>query len=157
MTILTCSLSRSLDTLQARSIAEGVEYCGYFGLDGSGQIAATAPHRGQPDSCFPVWPNDLEVLASYHTHGSYTMDADIEVPSVDDLYGDIEEEVDGYVATPGGRVWLNIYDEGIAMQLCGRNCIMADPNFQPCQAFLPAEEYDLQGLQQRADNDPGYC
>ncbi len=146
-----------LNDLQPISISQGVEYCGYFGLDANGNIAATQPHRGLPDSCFPAWPNHLELLASYHTHGSYTMDADIEVPSVEDLWGDMEEEVDGYVATPGGRVWLNLFDERITFQLCGRNCIAADPNFRPCQAFLPLEEYTLQGLQARAANDPGYC
>ena len=43
----------------------------------------------------------LEVMASFHTHACYDPDADSEVPSVEDLAGDIDESVNGYVATLG--------------------------------------------------------
>ena len=39
-----------LDRLQAKSIAEGVEYCGLFGFDASGALAATEARRGEVDS-----------------------------------------------------------------------------------------------------------
>ena len=147
-----------LDGVQPLSFAENVEFCGYYGLDADQQLVASVPTRGDLDGCLPDEPpRSWELVASWHTHGAFTEDADIEVPSVDDLLGDIAEGIDGYVATPGGRVWLSIYDERVVVQLCGKGCITADPNFRDCQAFMPAEEYSLQGLQDRAADDPGYC
>ena len=77
-------------------------------MNHSGKLAATGPKRGRRDSCEPDEPpEDFEILASYHTHGDDTQEADTEVPSLEDLAGDIEEGIDGYIATPGGRLWLN--------------------------------------------------
>ncbi|MCA8907810.1 MAG: DUF4329 domain-containing protein [Rhodospirillaceae bacterium] len=149
---------RTLDALQHTSIAENREYCGYLGVDASGQVAATPAVPGTVDSCLPDEPPEgFEIYASYHTHGAYSPDEDSEVPSYEDLQGDIEEGVDGYIATPGGRVWLNLYDDERAAQLCGPGCVFADPNFLECGAYPPQEEYTLDGLQARFDNDPGYC
>jgi hypothetical protein len=148
-----------LDSIQPTSFAENVEFCGYYGLDADQQIVASPPTRGERDSCFPADPQAemVEILASYHTHGAYTMEADIEVPSPDDLIGDIDEGIDGYIATPGGRLWLNNAAEEVAVQLCGPGCITADPAFRECSAFMPGEEYTLDGLQQRGEDDPGTC
>lgn len=147
-----------LDGIQPRSFAENVEFCGYYGLDRDQQIASTPPTRGDADGCLPEEaPYDWEVLASWHTHGAYTQDADIEVPSLDDLLGDIAEGIDGYIATPGGRIWLNLYEERTAVLMCGPGCIAADPRYRDCAAFMPGEEYTVQTLQDRFDNDPGYC
>ena len=96
---------RTLDALQHTSIAENREYCGYLGVDASGQVAATPAVPGTVDSCLPVDPPAaFEIYASYHTHGAYSPDEDSEVPSYEDLQGDIEEGVDGYIATPG-QLW----------------------------------------------------
>ena len=147
-----------LDTLQVRSIAENVEYCGCFGIDATGRLAATKAVRGSEDSCLPdVPPAGFEALASYHTHGAYSLESDSEVPSVDDMLSDLEEGVDGYVATPGGRLWLNIFDEELAVQLCGPGCVTADPNYRPCRAYLPDLEYTLDDLHTREEEDPGIC
>ncbi|MEZ5667561.1 MAG: DUF4329 domain-containing protein [Alphaproteobacteria bacterium] len=148
-----------LSGIQPMSFDADVEFCGYYGLDADQQIAATPPTRGERDGCLPADPpaDWSELLASWHTHGAYTLDADIEVPSVDDLLGDIAEGVDGYIATPGGRLWLNVYDEGVSVLLCGPGCIVADPDFHECAAFMPDDEYDVQSLQQRAADDPGSC
>ena len=147
-----------LDKVQPLSIRDKVEYCGLFGYDAAGRLAATRAVRGEPDSCDPgLEPLGFEVLASYHTHGAYSRDADSEVPSVDDLLGDFEEGIEGYIATPSGRVWLNLVEEELSIQLCGKGCVYADPEFRPCPAFLPAEEYTIETLELREENDTGEC
>ena len=146
------------DKVQPLSIRDQVEYCGLFGYDAAGRIAATKAVRGGRDSCDPgLEPPGFEVLASYHTHGAYARDADSEVPSVDDLLGDFEEGIDGYIATPSGRVWLNLVEEEISFQLCGKGCVYADPSFRPCPAFLPAEEYTIEALELREERDTEEC
>ena len=147
-----------LETIQARSFRDNVEYCGLFGLDENDNLVATKAKRGQPDSCEPeAGPPDLEVLATYHTHGGYSRNNDTEVPSVFDLTGDIDEGVDGYIATPGGRLWLNLAEERISVLLCGPGCLPADKAFRECAAFLPDVEYTLEDLRDRAANDTGEC
>ena len=65
-------------------------------MNHAGKLAATGPKRGRRDSCEPDEPpEDFEILASYHTHGAYTQEADTEMPSLEDLAGDIEEGIDG--------------------------------------------------------------
>lgn len=146
------------DKVQPLSIRDKVEYCGLFGIDASGRIAATKALRGERDSCDPgIEPPGFDVLASYHTHGAYSRDADSEVPSVDDLLGDFEEDIDGYIATPSGRVWLNLVEEELSFQLCGKGCVTADPAFRPCPAFLPGEEYTVETLRMREERDTGEC
>lgn len=147
-----------LNQVQMLSIRDGVEYCGLLGIDASGQLAATPPRRGRADSCEPPenGPAGFEVLASYHTHGSFDPDADSEVPSSDDLLADIEEGIDGYVATPGGRLWLNDLEAEVSFQLCGLGCLIADPRFHECPADSPANEYTLEDLEYR-ENTPAAC
>ncbi|MDA0664143.1 MAG: DUF4329 domain-containing protein [Proteobacteria bacterium] len=147
-----------LDRIQPRSIADGAEYCGLLGFDANGKLAASPATRGNADSCTPGdAPAGLEVLASWHTHGAYNRDADTEVPSLDDLQSDIEEGIDGYIATPGGRLWLNDADAQQSVLLCGAGCIRADPQYRPCPAFPPGEIYTLDTLRARAENDTGGC
>jgi len=147
-----------LDKIQPLSVRDKVEYCGLFGHDAYGNLIATEPIAGEPDSCDPGFePEGFEVIASYHTHGAYSRDADAEVPSLDDLLGDFEEGIDGYIATPGGRVWLNLFEEEVSLQLCGPGCIFTDPAFRPCLAFAPAEEYTIETLELREDEDTGEC
>lgn len=146
------------DRIQPRSIADNREYCGYIGLNRAGKLAATVPKRGRPDSCEPDEPaSDFEILASYHTHGAFTEEADIEVPSLDDLIGDIEEGIDGYIATPGGRLWLNDARARRAVLLCGPGCVAKDRRFRECAAYPPGTAYTIRSLQRRADNDTGDC
>lgn len=146
------------DEIQPRSIAENLEYCGLLGLGASGKFAATKAKRGQIDDCEPEnEPDGFRVLASYHTHGAYTPDVDTEVPSLDDLQADIEERIEGYIATPGGRLWLNDPEDRKSYQLCGPGCVVADKKFRACKAYLPAKSYTLRTLKARADNDTGEC
>lgn len=141
-----------LNTLQARSITENREYCGYLGLTPTGDFAISPPKRGSKAGCRPDEPSaDLRILASYHTHAAYAVQYDSEVPSFDDLEADIEEGVDGYIATPGGRIWFNDADGAQATMLCGLTCITADPNFRTEPDFRVLNSYTLDGLWDRQD------
>lgn len=146
------------DRIQPKSIADGVEYCGLFGYDAEGRLAATPAVRGTADSCQPEEePDRFVVLASWHTHGAYDRDADTEVPSLDDLISDIEEGIDGFIATPGGRLWFNYAEGRRSVLLCGAGCVKADPAYRPCPAFPPGKRYTLDTLEARAENDTGGC
>ncbi|MGD1907185.1 MAG: DUF4329 domain-containing protein [Leptolyngbyaceae cyanobacterium] len=143
--------------VQEISIEAGVEYCGLYGYDADGELAATTAVRGEPDSCNP-WnePDEFVVIASYHTHGSYSPDADSEVPSTDDLEGDIEEGIYGYISTPGGRLWFNDWETESATVI-DPGAIQPDPDFQDCPAFPAGTDYTLPELEAREDEDPGEC
>lgn len=147
-----------LEKLQILSIENNREYCGYFGVDASGKLTVSKTTSGRRDSCLAQEPpRDFDILASFHTHGAYSLDSDSEVPSVDDLLGDFEEGIDGYIATPGGRIWLNLVDEERSILLCGLSCIQPDPNFKPCPASAPKSEYTLRTLRQRENSDTSIC
>jgi len=146
------------DQIQQRSFDNGVEYCGLIGYDENDQLVATPPAKGTADACQPDEdPEGLEIIANYHTHGSATHDADTEVASIDDLKADINEQTDGYIATPGGRVWFNDSEKEVSLLLCGVGCVKSDPRFKECQAFMPAESYTLDSLKSREENDTGEC
>jgi hypothetical protein len=143
--------------IQEKSIADQREYCGYFGYNDAGELIATEPVKGEEDSC-QAEPSDemVEVIASYHTHGAFHYEADAETPSSADLEADIAEETDGYVATPGGRIWMNDFETERATLLCDRNCTVSDPNYDS-QAFPPVEgSYDLDGLYDRDEASEEY-
>ncbi len=147
-------LKNFFNQLQPTSIAQNTEYCGYFGWDENDNIVATPPARGDTDSCLANEPPaDVEVFASYHTHAGYAFDADSELPSLNDLEADIDEELDGYLATPGGRIWYNNIDNETASMLCGRNCTVSDPNYDQ-GGFPPVNSrYSLSQLGERDNID----
>ncbi|MEE9428571.1 MAG: DUF4329 domain-containing protein [Paracoccaceae bacterium] len=139
-----------LSDLQTRSIRENREYCGFIVLNGAGELAASAPLRGQEAGCRPDEPAEgSSILASYHTHAAYSPDFDSEVPSVDDLRADILQGIDGYIATPGGRVWYNSAELKRATLLCGEGCIISDPNYRAETDYPVAQTYDLRALKFR--------
>lgn len=118
-----------LDTIQPRSFAERREFCGYF-LVIAGRIAATPPIPGTTASCTQPAPPP-NAFASYHTHGAFDRDYDNEVPSPEDMLGDFAFGIDGYISTPGGRVWRVEIDERAALQVCGLGCVTVDRGFIP--------------------------
>lgn len=142
---------RFLADLNPISIQAGREYCGYFGYDAQGRLTATRAKRGRADSCLPRDPGDLDVFASYHTHGSYAYEADSEIPSSDDVISDQEEGVDGFVVTPGGRLWFIDGARAEARLLCGLNCLPADPDHEPGFMGPIAKRYTLEALLARED------
>lgn len=147
-----------LNKAQTQSFQDGVEYCGIIGYDEDGNLAATTPKRGQKNGCRPEDDMSLvQVIASYHTHGSYSSYADTETPSLSDLETDFAEKIDGYIATPGGRLWVNLYEEKLSIMLCGVGCLKKDPNFKGCPAFAPEESYSIQKLVEREEIDDGSC
>ncbi|WP_231703952.1 DUF4329 domain-containing protein [Cochlodiniinecator piscidefendens] len=118
-----------LNNLQQQSFQRNREFCGYIGFDNAGQLIATPATMGRPDSCEPPEPYNMLVVASYHTHGAFDPDALAEFPSADDMEADEAEGIDGYVATPGGRLWYIDSTDMEASQLCGIGCLAKDPNF----------------------------
>lgn len=126
-----------LGQLQGQSAMENVEYCGYLGYDSDGVLVATEAVPGGAAWCEPVWPDDLEVVASYHTHADYDPTAWSEIPSGNDMESDEEEGIDGYVSTPGGRLWYIDTTDMVASQICGIGCLPRAPN------FIPAPEDDI--------------
>jgi len=119
-----------LDELQAASFADGREYCGYVLLSPLGHFDKTERRKGHEGSCRPKSPpNDYDILASFHTHGAYSVEYESEYPSRDDVLADMSEGNDGYVSTPGGRVWYVDGATGLSSLLCDRGCVRADPKF----------------------------
>ncbi|WP_198007044.1 DUF4329 domain-containing protein [Roseobacter sp. CCS2] len=137
-----------LNGLQPVSIAESREYCGYIFETETGGLAATAPSSGREDFC-DLPPPDDNVVASYHTHGSYSDVYDNEVPSLDDVKGDFDAEIDGYISTPAGRVWLVDFDAQIARQLCNEMCVTSDPNDDPDNSGFVPQSFTLEELAAR--------
>lgn len=128
-----------LNGIQARSIAERREYCGYIWQDRSGQLRATPPIAGTRTSCDVQEPQiGMGILASYHTHGAYSPLLMAELPSSVDLTVDFNYGTNGYVSTPSGRVWIIDASTRSTRQLCGRGCVTSDPR------YVPTTEGDIQ-------------
>lgn len=134
-------VSRLFNTIQPVSIADRREYCGLIGINGEGQFTATEPRKGRESSCLPPSLDraNMTVIASYHTHGAYDHEYLTEVPSFDDMRTDIEDGTDGYVATPGGRLWYIDARAREARMICGVGCLVRDPNHvdDPNYAIVP--------------------
>lgn len=140
-------VTKFFDQLQPKSIAANREYCGYFGLDENQNFVATRPVRGSVGSCLPNNPSStMEIFASYHTHGAFSYDFDSELPSSDDLRADIAEETNGYIATPGGRIWFNDANRERTVMICGRNCTVSDSEFEADGAPYVRARYSLEQL-----------
>lgn len=136
-----------LAELQAVSFQEGREYCGYVGVNAQGNLVASPAVRGQQDSCTPDEPWELAIIfASYHTHGSFDGDEGHEVPSISDMESDADEGIDGYVATPGGRLWYIDTEDMVTYQLCEAGCLPQDPDFRPFPSGTIAHSYSYDAL-----------
>jgi len=70
-------------------------------------------------------------------------------PSVQDLKNDFKQRLNGYIATPGGRVWFNDYNNQISRLLCDIGCIETDPNYRECKHTAPEAQYTIEGLKWR--------
>ncbi|MCX7644406.1 MAG: DUF4329 domain-containing protein [Rhodobacteraceae bacterium] len=137
-----------LERLQIRSIIENREYCGYIGRDHRGGLVASKPRRGKYNSCDIGSPPPLmRVIASYHTHAGFDADHINEIPSLQDLTSDIEARTDGYVSTPGGRLWFSDHAAQEVRQICGPGCLPQDPVFRPGKAEKVRRSYSLRELE----------
>jgi len=140
-----------LNGVQARSFSGKREFCGYFFVDSSGQLRGTPPRAGTTASCNMPAPRPGQgIIASYHTHGSFTRRYDNEVPSIVDLQSDFDFGIDGYVSTPGGRVWLVDFQTKSTRQVCGLRCISSDPHFIPQDEEGIRQTYTIPQLQRRS-------
>ena len=121
-----------LSQLQKKSIANNREYCGYIGYRANGDLFATSATRGDAESCQYTGNEDDQLFVlSYHTHAAYDPEYGSEWPSVTDIEGDEAEGIDGFVATPGGRLWYIDTTDMVVRQLCGVGCLPKDPSFEP--------------------------
>ncbi len=137
-----------LSDLQRRSFAENREYCGYMGRDASGAFVTTRHAAGDEASCYlPDIPQGMVVLASYHTHGTYSPLYASEYPTTDDMETDRLDNIDGYIATPGGRLWYVDSDTMTVRQLCGVGCLPQDPRYRPDEAGQIRTAYTYRELQ----------
>ncbi|MEM7491132.1 MAG: DUF4329 domain-containing protein [Pseudomonadota bacterium] len=122
----------ALSDLQAPSFRENREFCGIVGRVGDGRMAITRPSRGSVAGCSPRGYRGMaEVVATYHTHGAFLADFDNEVPSLYDLESTIQDGVDGFVATPGGRFWWVDPRRAEVRLICGPGCLPSDPRYVP--------------------------
>ncbi len=138
--------------LQPLSIRHNREYCGYIGYDAAGTLRATEPMPGDASSCQPRDPVRLATtVASYHTHAAFALDYYNEIPSQQDVDGDSEQGIDGYVATPGGRLWFVDGTDRSVRQICGVACLPADPGFILSDGGPVAKFYPYDRLLQRLD------
>ena len=136
--------------LQSNSIAANREYCGIIGLDQDNRLIASRARKGRRDSCQPRDPRNVaEVIASFHTHAAFDEEFDSEVPSSDDILGDMEDGLDGYIATPGGRFWFIDGQTGSARQICGIACLPQDPDFEANLYGQIKQRYTLSELERR--------
>lgn len=145
-------IRQTLADLNLRSFEEGVEFCGYVGLTPDGELAVSSPTRGDESSCLSDDPTNLDTLyASYHTHGDFSTEHSSETPSGDDMEGDEEEGIDGWVATPGGRLWYIDTTDMVTFQVCGIGCLPKDPDFVEGDDGFIAEEYTYDELVERLE------
>jgi hypothetical protein len=119
-----------LTDLQRRSFAQERELCGYIGLDPEDRWVSTPVSTGNEASCaLPQIPPGMRVAASFHTHSTYSPDYASEWPTTQDVLTDAADNIDGYISTPGGRLWHVDTDTMTVRQICGRGCLPQDPNY----------------------------
>ena len=140
-----------LDAMQARSFADGIELCAIIYEDSDGDLGTTKVHTGDEAECNLRYFDEpgMAPVASIHTHGAFDEDYDSELPSLIDLEGDIESQIDGYVATPGGRLWRIDWRQRRAVLVCREGCLQQDPAYRPCPGDSITATYSLPQLTAR--------
>ena len=137
---------RTLSRLQEPSFRKRREHCGFIGYDARGQLVAGPASEGTMDSCAAPYPTDLAVTASYHTHGAYDEGYFNELPSLIDVEGDASVYLDGYVATPGGRLWLVMGRTRSVHLICGLGCLPVAPGFRKGSSGEILDGYSYEDL-----------
>ena len=138
-----------LTRLQDQSFDKKREYCGYIGYDENGRLKASDPIAGTLDGCSAAFPRNLAITASYHTHGDFDQGYFNEVPSTIDMEGDKEFYMNGYVATPGGRLWYIDTRIMVARQLCGISCLPSSNRFEKGAKGEIAQSYTYEELKEK--------
>lgn len=146
------ALMESVNTLSVRF---NREVCGYILRHSNGAYSSTKVSWGAHATCASLPLQDgVDVVSSWHTHAAYAADYDGEVPSIQDVEGDMALGVNGWVGTPGGRLWFIDGATGTMRQFCGRGCLPEDPDFMPEDHGVVAETYTLEALYARFDRAP---
>ncbi len=116
--------------IQPVSFAKSKELCGLLGRNTKGNLGTSDIRIGTYDGCYiPPVPDKLDVIATFHTHSTYSRTYLSEFPSIQDIEADIYNGLDGYIATPGGRLWFHDISERRVTQICSTGCLPQDPRF----------------------------
>lgn len=131
MTELTAYAKQTLSDIQGRSLANSQEYCGVIFEDEEGNLQTSTIYPGERAECAFDWgvPLGFHVVASFHSHGGFDTQYASEIPSSVDLATDIDARIDGFVGTPGGRIWHNQWEKEATEMLCGEGCLEVDPRY----------------------------
>ncbi|MEM1051997.1 MAG: DUF4329 domain-containing protein [Pseudomonadota bacterium] len=148
-----------LNALQARSFSENIELCGIIYETAEGELGASRKTGGDEATCDLTYFDEpgMVPIASFHTHGRYSREYDGEVPSITDIQSDISSGIDGYISTPGGRFWRVDHDTGVAELICGPDCMIQDPTYQPCTTDIIEDLYTIETLAQRFSSPTPAC
>ena len=140
-----------LDALQTPSFRGDQELCGIIYETSEGELGVSRPREGDVASCDLAYFDEpgMVPVASFHTHGKHSRNYDGEVPSLVDIESDIASGIDGYVSTPGGRLWHIDHRAREAKLACGPGCLTQDPSYVPCEADIIQRRYTVETLDQR--------
>jgi hypothetical protein len=139
-----------MESMNALSVRFNREVCGYILRHPNGAYSSTKVSWGGHASCasLPI-VRGMDVVSSWHTHAAWAAGYDGEVPSIQDVEGDMRQGINGWVGTPGGRLWHVDGRSGAMRQVCGRGCLPEDPGFFPEEHGPVSEAYTLDGLYAR--------
>jgi Domain of unknown function (DUF4329) len=117
----------ALNEIQGMSIMRNTEYCGYVVSRGS-KFSVIGPAMGTRLGCrTPLVYKPHIILASFHSHGAFDVEAKTEFPSTTDFDAAKKEKIDAFVGTPGGRIWRIDFKSSTAFLVCGpENCLEID-------------------------------
>ncbi|KEO91301.1 hypothetical protein EH31_01165 [Erythrobacter longus] len=148
-----------LDALQTRSFAENIELCGIIFETSEGELGASRKIGGDESTCDLSYFDEpgMVPVASFHTHGRFSRDYDTEVPSLTDIQSDIESGFDGYVSTPGGRLWHIDHEAQVANLVCGPNCMIQDARYEPCEDDVIPDRFTISQLADRFSGPSPSC
>ena len=137
--------------MQPLSFAKEVEVCGSITRDETGALGHTGPFAGTEDSCaIGKTPRGQTAIASWHTHGLFLPGYYNELPSGADVDSDHGAGVNGWVATPGGRLWFVDGERKLVKQMCGAGCLPVSPGYEPIEGKI-AKGYDFDDLMARLE------
>lgn len=150
---------QELDELQTRSFEGDLELCGIIYETSNGELGVSRPRSGDRASCDLQYFDEpgMVPVASFHTHGKHSEQYDGEVPSTVDIQSDVASGLDGYVATPGGRLWYIDHREGVATLACGPGCLTQDPDYVPCPGDPIESSYTIEDLGRRFSTQRPVC
>ncbi len=139
-----------MQSMNRHSITYNREVCGYILRDQAGRLSSSKSSWGGRDSCAMMdAPAGMRIISSWHTHAAFDPRYDNEVPSTIDVEGDMGRGTNGWVATPAGRLWFIDGQTGVMRQVCGKNCLPADPYVVSEPHPEAAKTYTLDQLYRR--------